>query len=542
MLEKKLVTFIENGIKQNWDLPALSNYQDRVFYYKDIAAKIQWLHRVFQKMGVKQGDKISLMGKNSVNWAMIYLSSISYGAVIVPILPDFKADEIHHILNHSDSSIFFAADWVCELIDTSEIKNIDYVVNLNDLNIYYSQKKSNSGILNEVKPGSVNRNEFCLEKIENSSLASIVYTSGTTGFSKGVMLSHNNLVANLIYAKTNMPLQSGDSIVSFMPLAHAYGCAFEFIFPFTTGCHITFLNKVPSPKTIVSAFKAIKPQLILSVPLIIEKIYRKQIKPTLEKPIIKALLKIPGINKLLKKKIRSRLVEVFGGNFHEIVIGGAALNREVEDFLTNINFPFTIGYGMTECAPLISYNSWKVHKPGSVGFVVNSLQIRIDSPDPLNVVGEILVKGDNVMMGYYKNQQATDEVLIDGWLHTGDLGLLDKEGNIFIKGRCKNMILGPSGQNIYPEELEAKINNLPYVLESLIVERDNRMVALIYPDIELADKNGVREKEMQEIFGKMRKEFNKSLPDHCKIAKFEIYPEEFEKTPTKKIKRFLYNI
>ncbi|MCK4278843.1 MAG: AMP-binding protein, partial [Desulfurellaceae bacterium] len=380
-------------------------------------------------------------------------------------------------------------------------------------------------------------------EIRNDELAAIFYTSGTTGFSKGVMLLHNSLMANVLYAQNHKIMKKGNNILSFLPLAHTYGCAFEFLFPFTVGCHITFLSKVPSPKIILEAFQEIHPQLVISVPLIIEKIYKKQIKSFLNKKTIKWLSKFSLSEKIINQKICKKLMEIFGGNFYEVIIGGAALNQEVELFLKQIKFPFSVGYGMTECGPLISYASHEELKLFSVGQVVDTLEIRIDSDDPRNIVGEILVRGENVMYGYYKNKEATENTIDkEGWLHTGDLGLIDEGGFIYIKGRCKNMVLGPSGQNIYPEEIEAKLNNLPFVQESLVIEKNGKLLALVYPDLELVDNKGIGEQELKLKMEKNRKILNQELPSYISISKIELYPEEFEKTPTQKIKRFLYAV
>jgi long-chain acyl-CoA synthetase len=380
-----------------------------------------------------------------------------------------------------------------------------------------------------------------LQHVPNQDLAVISYTSGTTGFSKGVMIPHNSLIANIRYAHENMPLQARDEIVSFLPLAHSYGCAFEFLFPFTKGCYVTFLGKTPSPQIIMQAFKEIRPRLILSVPLVIEKIYKKQVLPTISKPVMKILLSIPGIKSVLHKKIRQKLVTVFGGNFHEVVIGGAAFNKEAEIFFNKIKFPFSIGYGMTECGPLIAYAGWDKAKLCSAGKVVDTLEVTIDSADPYTISGEILVRGENVMLGYYKNPEATKDVLDkEGWLHTGDLGYIDKEDFIFINGRSKSMILGASGQNIYPEEIEAKINNMTFVQESVVIEEDQKIVALIFPDKEMMDKQGIDEKKLQEILDDHKKHLNHSLAAFMNVAEFRIHKEEFEKTPKKSIKRFLY--
>ncbi|RLC49227.1 MAG: long-chain fatty acid--CoA ligase, partial [Candidatus Cloacimonadota bacterium] len=408
MMKENLVAMIEESLKSNWHLPAFSNYKEQEYSFEKVAKKILWLHFIFEKKKIKKGDKIAVIGKNSVNWAISYLATISYGAVIVPILPDFAPDDIHHIVNHSEASLLFSAEDIYEDIDEQKMPNLNVIFSLSDFSVLFDKKNTMSSILEKAVSETktfqlLAASEFQLPKIDNNSLASIVYTSGTTGFSKGVMLSHNNLVANIVYAQNNMSLKAGDNIVSFMPLAHSYGCAFEFLFPFTLGCHITFLSKIPSPKIIVKAFKEIKPQLVLSVPLIMEKIYKKQIKPQIDKPLIKIMLKIPLVNRIIYKKIYEKLYDSFGGNFHEIVIGGAALNKEVEQFLKKLNFPFTIGYGMTECAPLISYAPWKTHKPKSVGKVVDTLEIKINSENPQKTAGEILMRGENVMLGYYKN-------------------------------------------------------------------------------------------------------------------------------------------
>jgi long-chain acyl-CoA synthetase len=379
--------------------------------------------------------------------------------------------------------------------------------------------------------------------VSNAALAAIVYTSGTTGFSKGVMLPHNSLIANVKFAREHLPLGSGDPMVSFMPLAHSYGCAFEFLYPFAVGCHITFLGRIPSPKVIIQAFQAVHPRLVLSVPLILEKIYRKQLKPVVDKPTMKLLLKVPLIDGAIAAKICRKLSDVFGGVFEEIVIGGAALNPDVEAFLKRIKFPITVGYGMTECGPLISYTGWKTHRPQSVGTPVDTLEVKIDSEDPKNVVGEICVRGENVMYGYYKNDEATNQAIDqDGWLHTGDLGVVDEDGFIYIKGRSKDMILGPSGQNIYPDEIEAKLNNMPYVQESLVLDKDNKLYALVYPDLELVDAQKLTEADVKTKMEENRRTLNQTLPAYSVITRIDLYPEEFAKTPTKKIKRYLYRV
>jgi long-chain acyl-CoA synthetase len=516
-----------------------------------VAKKIVWLHRLFREAKVKKGDKIAVLGKNSVNWAIVYLATVTYGAVIVPILPDFRPDDVHHIVNHSDAVFLFVSDSIYDTLEDSKMKNLRAIIALEEFKIIVGKKKrlvqdieeKRLEFWNEVDE-TLTPQTLAFEKdITNKDMAAIVYTSGTTGFSKGVMLPHNSLSANVFFAQENIPLEAGSNILSFLPLAHSYGCAFEFLYPFSLGCHITFLGKVPSPKTILKAFSEINPNLVLSVPLIIEKIYKKKIEPALNKPVTKILKHTPIVKTLIHNKVRDNLVNAFGGNFVEIIIGGAALNPEVEAFLKKIEFPFTIGYGMTECGPLISYASWKTHRSGSAGKIVNYLEVKIDSNDPYNEVGEIMVRGENVMEGYYKNKDATKEVLDeDGWLRTGDLGVIDNDGFIYIKGRSKNMILGPSGQNIYPEEVEGKLNNMPLVQESLILERHGQLMALVYPDFDTFDNMNMSNQELVEKMEENRKELNEKLPTYSKITKVQIVSEVFVKTPTQKIKRFLYTV
>jgi long-chain acyl-CoA synthetase len=551
MMKENFVQFVENSIKKNWSLNAFADYKGESMTYADVAERIAKLHLVFEAFDVKKGDKVALFGKNATHWGVAYLATVTYGAVTVPILPDFKANDVHHIVNHSDSVLLFAADFLFDALDESKMENVRGTISLANFSLLGVRKPEKVAELmnkldNKFKekfgdpftPESIH-----FPEVKNDSLAVISYTSGTTGFSKGVMIPHNSLIANVVYANNNMPLEPGDAIVSFLPLAHAYGCAFEFLWPFTLGCHITFLTKTPSPQIILQAFKEIKPRLVLSVPLVIEKIYKKQLLPAISKSHMKALLAVPGLNSVIHKKIRQKLVDVFGGNFHEVVIGGAALNKDVELFFNKIRFPFSIGYGMTECGPLISYANWDKTKLGSAGKLVDNMEVKIDSPDPYNEVGEIMIRGENVMYGYYKNDEATKQALDnEGWLHTGDLGLIDKENFIFIKGRSKSMILGPSGQNIYPEEIEAKYNNMQFVMESVVIEKNEKLVALIYPDYELLDKQGVSEAELIKILDEKRKQLNNDMPAYMNVSAIKLHPEEFEKTPKKSIKRFLYTI
>jgi len=547
MIKERLIGYIEQSIRQNWEIEALSNYKEKGFSYKEIAEKILKLHIFFKDAGIKEGNKVGLVGRNSANWCVIYLATVTYGAVIVPILPDFKPEDLTNLINHSDATLLFVDDKIFESLDTAKIPQIDGVISLDDFSMITAKNsdlKRKYLALDEkylkaypvLKPEDIKFSD-----ITNEKLAVISYTGGTTGFSKGVMLSHNNLAANVRYAQTHMPLKPGDPLVSFLPLAHTYGCAFEFLFPFTFGCHITILSKTPSPQIIVQAFKEIKPRLILSVPLVIEKIFKKQLLPVISKPHMKILLTIPGINKLLHRKINKTLTETFGGRFKEIVIGGAAFNPEAERFFRKIGFKFTVGYGMTECGPLISYTSWDTTKLGGSGKPVDTLEVTIDSSDPQKDNGEIILRGENVMMGYYKNEKATREIIDEkGWMHTGDLGVMDKEGNIFIKGRSKSMLLGPSGKNIFPEEIEAVINNKDYIAESVVISEDNKLIALIYPDYEAIKKDNVSEEQLLAILEETRKAVNERVPDFMAVSKFRLHNEEFAKTPKRSIKRFLY--
>ena len=553
---KNLTALFDVSIRNNWDNRALSDYGGSVYTYKDVGARILAIHDIFRKNGIRKGDKIVLLGKNSANWGIIYVATVTFGAVIVPILPDFKPADVHYIATHSDACLMFIEDFIFKELNTAEMPLIKTVYRIQDNGVLYHEEgghenreedRDDSSLMahgsslmageeNDIRPEMVHFEEFTPEDI-----AVISYTSGTTGFSKGVVLQHKSLYGNILYAHRNMPLKAKDKILSFLPLAHTYGCAFEFLFPFPLGCDITFLTKTPSPKIIMQAFQEIKPALILSVPLIIEKIYKTQIIPLFRKPAIKILLAVPGINILLHNKIRKKLYDVFGGNFRELVIGGAAFNIEAERFFRKIKFPFTVGYGMTECGPLMSYASWKTTRLGASGRVVDELELKIDSPDPYHVTGEILVKGSHVMLGYYKNEEATNQVIdADGWLHSGDLGVIDKHGNIYIKGRNKSMILGPSGKNIYPEELESHLNNRFMVMESLVLERDERLVALIHPDYDAVEKAGHTKEELSTIFKGYIHDLNHHVPKYMMVSDFEIHPAEFEKTPKRSIKRFLY--
>lgn len=550
MINENFVQVLEGSIKNNWELPAFSDYKGTTLTYGDVARRILHLHYLFEKLHVEKGDKISLLGRNSSHWAVVYLATVMYGAVIVPVLPDFHIDDFHHIVNHSDSVLLFVADAIYEKIDETRMTDLVAAFSLTDFSLLYSKKKTTVKVVEKVnayveeKQGQWDTVSFSMDYFGNDQLAGIIYTSGTSGFSKGVMLPHNSLIANVRFARNNIALKCGDTLLSFLPLAHAFGCAFDFLFPFSLGCHITFLGQIPSPKILVQALAQVKPRLILTVPLVIEKVYKSRVKPKLEKSAVKILSLLPGLGGMIHKKIRAKLIEAFGGNFIEVVIGGAALNEEVETFLKKIKFPFTCGYGMTECGPLISYTSFlKGHRKGSVGRVVDTLEIRIDKSvtDMEGENGEIQVKGENVMVGYYKNEEATRETIgEDGWLHTGDIGVIDRDGFVYIKGRHKSMLLGPAGENIYPEEIEARLNNLPYVEESLVLEREKKLVALVYPNVEAVDASGLDEKALLQKMEENRIELNRQIPLYSRVIQIELYPEEFEKTPTKKIKRFLY--
>ncbi|MEI7896373.1 MAG: AMP-binding protein [bacterium] len=538
-----LKDLFESAIIRNLDQTALSDYGGESYTYRQIGDRIMKIHELFKAAGLKKGEHVALLGKNSAQWGMIYIATVTYGAVIVPILPDFKPGDIHYIVNHSDSLILFVEEAIYKELDPNAMSILRHILRIQDDTVLFTRSPGPdipaSRIPNPVSSDTPVNISFT--RCSPDDIAVISYTSGTTGFSKGVVLQHKSLLGNILYAHRNMPLNPRDKILSFLPLAHTYGCAFEFLFPFTLGCDITFLTKTPSPKIIMQAFQEIRPALILSVPLVIEKIYKSQILPALRKPAVRILTRIPVLDKLVYKKIREKMVAVFGGNFRELVIGGAPFNAQAEHFFKKMNFPFTVGYGMTECGPLISYASWKTTTLGASGRPVDELEVRIDSPDPQNQPGEILMRGSHVMLGYYKNEEATRAVIDpEGWLHSGDLGIIDKKGNIHIRGRSKSMILGPSGKNIYPEEIESMLNNRFMVMESLVTERDEKLVALIYPDYDAMEKAGHKKDELDGIFRGYIHDLNHHLPKYMRISGFEIVAAEFEKTPKKSIKRFLY--
>lgn len=553
MVKENFIKLYENSFKNNWDLKALSDYSEKTtLYYKDLAREIARVHIILEEAHIKKGDKIALIGKNNTPWCVTYLAVVAYGAIIVPILQDFHPQNAQHIINHSDSVLLFASDTIWDNLDEDQLPEIKGVFSINNLNFRCLYEKKGEVLhqviaeidnkMNKKYPTGFNKEDINYAEVDNSEVVLINYTSGTTGFSKGVMLTGNNLAGNVTHSQYLNLLFRGQNIVSFLPLAHAYGCAFEFLYSLSEGAHTTLLGKAPTPKILTEAFSEIKPSLIISVPLVLEKIYKKVLLPKIEKPAIKAALKIPIIKDQIYAKIRKGLVDALGGNFHEMIIGGAALNSEVEAFLHKIKFPFTVGYGMTECGPLISYDHNYDFIPTSCGKILdNIMEVRIDSDDPYNTLGEIQVRGENVMKGYYKNEEATKAAFTeDGWLRTGDLGTINKDNRIFIRGRSKTMILGPSGQNIFPEEIEARLNNLPYVLESLVVQRNEKLVALVYPDFESMDAAYIEQEMLPAIMEQNKQTLNKLVSSYENITAIQIYPTEFEKTPKKSIKRYLY--
>ena len=547
--EKSFIALIEKSIKKNWDADALTDYKGVTYQYKDVARKIEKIHILLEESGVKPGDKIAVCGRNMSHWGVTFLSVVTYGAIIVPILHEFKPDQVHNIVNHSEAKLLFVGDVVWEGLDESAMPNLEGIIQINDFSVLVSRSEKLTYArehLNELFghkfPKNFRKEHINYYKDNPDELLVLNYTSGTTSFSKGVMLPGKSIWSNIVFASKVFNMKAGDRLVSMLPMAHMYGLAFEFLFEFCSGCHIFFLTRMPSPKIILQAFAEVKPTLVIAVPLIIEKIIKKNVLPKLETPTMKFLMHVPLVSDKIMEKVREQLMNAFGGAFYEIVVGGAAFNQEIESFMRNINFPYTVGYGMTECGPLISYEDWKTFKAGSCGKPVDRMEVKILSRDPQNIPGEIVCRGDNVMLGYYKNPEATAEVLDEeGWLHTGDLGVMDAEGNITIKGRSKNMLLGPSGQNIYPEEIEDKLNNMPYVNESIVIQAlDGKLAALIYPDFELAFANGMTEKGVEEQMEANRVELNKQIAAYEQIARVKIYHEEFEKTPKKSIKRFLY--
>ena len=543
---------IEKSIIDHWDMDALTDYKGQTLQYHDVARKIEKVHILFENSGVVRGDKIALCGRNSSQWTVAFLATLTYGAIAVPILHEFTPDQIHNIVNHSDAKLLFAGDHVCGTIDPAQMPNLEGIIRNNDYSLLISRTDKLTYArehLNELygkKFPKYFRKEHVSYYHEQSpdEMALINYTSGTTGFSKGVMIPYRALWSNYDFACKAMGdnVKPGASVISILPMAHMYSMAFEFSYEFIRGCHVYYLNRVPSPAIIAQAFADIKPAVIIAVPLVIEKIIRKKVFPKIQTPRMRLLLQIPVIEQKVRDTICQEVRKAFGGNFFEIIIGGAAFNQEVEQFLHRINFPYTVGYGATECAPIISYEDWRLFVPGSCGKAAKNMEIRIDSPDPENIPGEILTRGLNVMLGYYKNEQATRETIDkDGWYHTGDLGTMDEDGNVFINGRSKNMLLGASGQNIYPEEIEDKLNSMTLVMESIVVQRDQKLVALVHPDLDEAKNLGFTHEDLEGIMEQNRNGLNQMLPTYEKISEIEIYNEEFAKTPKKSIKRYLYS-
>ena len=548
MIDQNFIKIYEESFKKYWAQPALTDYKDKnSLTYGQLAHEIARIHLMLEELGIEKGDKVALIGKNHSTWSLVFLATITYGAVIVPILHEFNAESMHHIIEQSDSKCAFINYAIWPTLDHDKISvpsvsipSFDLLKSNNQLHTDLMKRVDSK--FNEKYPNGFVKDNIRYAEVDNSEVVCINYTSGTTGFSKGVMLTANNYAGNVTYAHTLELLHPGEKDLAFLPMAHAYGCAFDFLYALSNGVHVTLLDVIPSPMNLVKAFQEIKPNIIITVPLIFEKIYKKKILPIIEKPAVKVLLKVPGINKIIYSKIKKSLVDSLGGNFREVIIGGAALGKDIESFFYKIKFPFTVGYGMTECAPLISYDHHYDFVPTSCGSILEGImEARIDSTDPEKVPGEIQVRGENVMAGYYKNPEATKEAFTeDGWLKTGDSGILLGR-RLFIKGRIKTMLLGANGQNIYPEEIEAKLNNMPYVAESLVVQRDNKLIALVHPDYASMKEDGVSEDSIDEVMRNNRTAVNQVIARYERIQSIEIMENEFEKTPKKSIKRFLYN-
>ena len=544
-------SLIEQSIISHWDSDALTDYKGITLQYKDLARKIEKLHILFENSGVEHGDKIAICGRNCASWAVVFLATLTYGAVAVPVLHEFTADQIHNIVNHSEAKLLFVGDVVATVIDPTKMPSLEGIVYIPDYSLVVSRtdkltyaREHLNELFGKKYPKAFRQQHISYYKEKDpSELALINYTSGTTGFSKGVMLPYRALWSNIDFAKgvLGKTIKKGDNTISILPMAHMYGMSFEFLFEFLHGCHVFYLTRVPSPAIIAQAFKDVKPAIVIAVPLVIEKIIRKKVFPQIQNTKVKLLMKMPGVGKKVKKRICEQVYQAFGGNLYEVIIGGAALNQEIESFLKDIDFPFSVGYGATECAPIITYSDWHDFVPMSCGREVVHMEVKIDSENPETVPGEILARGLNVMLGYYKNDEATAQTIDkDGWYHTGDLGLMDKGGNVFIKGRSKNMLLGPNGQNIYPEEIEDKLNSMTFAMESVVVQRDGKLVGLVHPDFDEVQAMGLSRDDLQSLMEENRVQVNANLPVYCKIAAIEIHDEEFEKTPKKSIKRYLY--
>ena len=546
--EHQFIDYIEQSIIKNWDKDALTDYKGITLQYKDVARKIAKFHIVLESAGIQPGDKIAVCGRNSAHWAVTFLATITYGAVIVPILHEFKADNIHNIVNHSEAKLLFVGDQAWENLNEDAMPLLEGIALLTDFSPLVSRNEKltyafehRNAIYGRQYPKNFRPEHICYRKDHPEELAIINYTSGTTGYSKGVMLPYRSLWSNVAYCFEMLPVKPGDHIVSMLPMGHVFGMVYDFLYGFSAGAHIYFLTRMPSPKIISQSFSEIKPRVISCVPLIVEKIIKKDILPKVDSTIGKLLLKVPIVNDKIKSLARQATMEIFGGNFDEIIIGGAPFNAEVEAFLKKIGFPYTIAYGMTECGPIICSSRWETLKLASCGKATSRMEVRIDSPDPKTHAGEIVCRGMNMMLGYYKNPEATAQIIdANGWLHTGDLGTLDEEGYVTVRGRSKNLLLTSSGQNIYPEEIESKLNNMPYVAESLIVLQHEKLVAMIYPDFDDAFAHGLQQTDIQKVMEQNRIELNQQLPNYSQISKIKIHFEEFEKTAKKSIKRFMY--
>ena len=539
----------QEAFKKNWDRPAISNYHGETLHYKDVARRMEKLHIMFEECGLQKGDKVAICSRNQANWAVTFLAIMTYGAVPVPLLHEFKSANIHHLVNHSEAKILFVDDVIWEGLSETEMPDLHAIIQVNTFKILFASDE-------KIVEAKTHLNELfgrkypeaftpdCLDYYEDSEdeLAVINYTSGTSGFSKGVMIPYRAILSNLQFGKKVLPqLDNKSKVVSMLPCAHMYGLMFEVLYELSVGCHVHFLSRLPSPKIIMQALAEVKPNIVIAVPLVIEKIYKTKVKPILEKEGIKFLMKVPGLDQIVLNKVKTELINAFGGEFIEVIIGGAAFNKEVEAFFKRMGFPFTVGYGMTECAPIITYDDWKEEKLYSCGKAAPNMEVRIASADPANIPGEIQIKGANVFLGYYKNETATSEVFTeDGWFRTGDMGVLDADGSLFIKGRTKCMILGPSGQNIYPEEVETVLNSQPYVVDSLVIEDDGGLTALIYPDFQQGAKDGMDQRAFLQYIKDQLPEWNKELPNYAKLKKIEVMSEDFERTPKKSIKRYLY--
>lgn len=547
-LEQSFIALIEQSIKTNWYLNALTDYKGITLQYRDVARKIEKIHILLENAGIEKGDKIAICGRNSAHWTVTYLAVITYGAVVVPILHEFKADQVHNIVNHSESRLLFVGDQIWENLNEAAMPHLEGIIELKDFGVPVSRSEKLAYArdhLNEIFghkfPCRFRPDDISYEKEKSEDLAIINYTSGTTGYSKGVMLPYRSILSNVLYCKEKIGLKAGDSVVSMLPLGHVFGMTFDFLYGFTAGAHLWFLTRMPSPKIIAESFAEIRPRVIACVPLIVEKIFKKNILPKVDNKLGKLLLHVPIISDKIKELIKQKAMEVFGGNFIEIIIGGAPFNAEVEAFLKMIDFPYTIAYGMTECGPIICHSHWTELKLASCGKVAARMEAKVLSPNPSAIAGELVCRGANLTLGYYKNEEATRQVIdTEGWLHTGDMATIDENGNVFIKGRCKNLLLTSSGQNIYPEEIESKLNNMPYVSESLIILQQDKLVGLIYPDSDDAFAHGLNQSDLVRVMEENRLELNKQLPAFSQIARFKLYPEEFEKTAKKSIKRFLY--